>query len=244
MWICFSQMTVIMSHPLTFDYEIHVCCWVCYGCVCQLWQRVSTCGFWWQRGTLAGTRSLQMWLRLFTEIILEPLLQECSRDSSNPFFGCFLFYQSSPGLPSSPLKSIFAPFSIHCGFIIIKAVKTSKVGHWMISLFLFLCSRADVHGMVQLPPAESRHADREHRGGLQGWAQTHAAAGGHLRWATGAPFRFLNTQNQLFHVSAAHHICHWAEGNMFEMFNIHISITFRMPSLSISLSIHHSSVYV
>lgn len=40
---------------------------------------------------------------------------------------------------------------------------------------------ADVYSLVQLSPEESRHADREHRGGLPGRAETHAAAGGHLR---------------------------------------------------------------
>uniref|UniRef100_G1TQR0 F-actin cross-linking protein n=2 Tax=Boreoeutheria TaxID=1437010 RepID=G1TQR0_RABIT len=43
----------------------------------------------------------------------------------------------------------------------------------------------DVHGMVQLPPPEGGHADREHRGGLPGRPEAHAAAGGHLRRTLG-----------------------------------------------------------
>lgn len=43
----------------------------------------------------------------------------------------------------------------------------------------FLC--LDVHGMVQLPPPQGGNADREHRGGLPGWPEAHAAAGSHLR---------------------------------------------------------------
>ena len=34
--------------------------------------------------------------------------------------------------------------------------------------------------MGQLAPAQGRHADREHRGGLPQWPQTHAAPRGHL----------------------------------------------------------------
>ena len=45
------------------------------------------------------------------------------------------------------------------------------------------CRVADVHGVVQLPPSQGRHSDRDHRGGLSQRTEADAAAGDHLRRA-------------------------------------------------------------
>jgi hypothetical protein len=47
----------------------------------------------------------------------------------------------------------------------------------MFSIFFF----SDFHCLGELPPAQGRHTDREHRGGFQKWVEAHALAGGHLR---------------------------------------------------------------
>lgn len=65
----------------------------------------------------------------------------------------------------------------------------------------------DLHSLVQLPPAEGRHADREHRRGLPRWPQADAAPGGDLRGAiakTGAR-EDESAQNQQREQSARFH---------------------------------------
>jgi len=42
---------------------------------------------------------------------------------------------------------------------------------------------ADVHGLVQLPPTQGRHTDRDHGGGLSQRSQANVAARDHLRRA-------------------------------------------------------------
>ena len=47
---------------------------------------------------------------------------------------------------------------------------------------MFSClTFTDFHCLGKLAFAQSRHSDREHRGGLPEWSQTHAVAGGHFR---------------------------------------------------------------
>lgn len=56
-------------------------------------------------------------------------------------------------------------------------------GKRLADTVFFLIAITDVYSLVQFPPQESRHTDREHRGGLQKWPETDAPLGSYLRLA-------------------------------------------------------------